>query len=317
METAEVETFLTVVKYHNISRAAEAIFLSQSAVSKRLTALEKEIGVPLVIRAKGKKSVELTPHGEQFVTIAEQWLQLKESISALSGGASRVRLSIGGVHSVNYYLFPPLYRRLIEHDPPVELTVSTHHTMEIYERLEARELDAGFVNYPAQYAQIDVRPVHREPFVVLRLKTGRPLDKPIHPGELEPELELFHTWYPEYQQWHDYWWKPNKARVVEFNSAFLLETFLTREGYWVVVPKSIADALTKRYPFHARALLHPPPERVCYLAVSRQPRAPYARGMQIFTTLLDEFLEGRRGAERPAPSAGRQFIRQSPSRRRR
>lgn len=297
METADVETFLLIVKYHNISRAAEAAFMTQSAASKRLTALEREIGIPLVVRNKGKKNIELTTYGEEFVTIAQQWLRLKESIAALPTSSSRVRIAIGGVHSVNYYLFPPLYRKLIEHEPPVELALSTHHTWEIYDRLEARELDAGFVNYPAHYSQIDVRPVHREPFVVLQLKTGRSLDKPIHPDELASEKEIFHTWYPEYQQWHDYWWKPNKARVAEFNSPFLLEVFLNREGYWAVVPKSIADALTKRYPFQARTLLHPPPERVCYLAIPKVPRAPYARGLQIFKTLLADFLRGNKAKE--------------------
>ena len=64
MNQADIETFLMLVKTRNITKTAESLYVSQPTVSHRLKLLEEELGVPLLIRKKGYKKVELTPKGE-------------------------------------------------------------------------------------------------------------------------------------------------------------------------------------------------------------------------------------------------------------
>ena len=60
MTYEQIETFLTVVTCGNITAAANELFVTQSTVSSRIQSLENELGAPLLIRAKGHHSVELT-----------------------------------------------------------------------------------------------------------------------------------------------------------------------------------------------------------------------------------------------------------------
>ena len=53
----DIHTFLTIVSSSSLSKAAEVLFVSQPALSHRLSALEEELGTELVIRKKGKNTV--------------------------------------------------------------------------------------------------------------------------------------------------------------------------------------------------------------------------------------------------------------------
>ena len=60
----QIQCFCAVVKYGSISQAAEALFMSQSAVSKHMAALEKECGFPLIVRKRRAGQVDLSLEGQ-------------------------------------------------------------------------------------------------------------------------------------------------------------------------------------------------------------------------------------------------------------
>ena len=60
----QLEFFMLIEKYKSFSRAAEENYLSQSTISKKIKALEKELGVELFIRAA--RNTELTDAGKEF-----------------------------------------------------------------------------------------------------------------------------------------------------------------------------------------------------------------------------------------------------------
>ena len=82
MDHKDITIFLELVRCRNISKTAENLYLSQSAVSSRLKALEEEMGCQLVLRSKGQRSVELTRQGEEFISVAERWKLLLEETEA-------------------------------------------------------------------------------------------------------------------------------------------------------------------------------------------------------------------------------------------
>ena len=65
MTEQDVEIFLAVVRWGSISAAAEAMFITQPAVSRHIRELERELGCPLVRRSKGRRHIELTEQGER------------------------------------------------------------------------------------------------------------------------------------------------------------------------------------------------------------------------------------------------------------
>lgn len=71
MTYQDIHTFLTIASSSSLSKAAESLFVSQPALSHRLSALEEELGTELIIRRKGSRTLELTDAGQRFVPIAE------------------------------------------------------------------------------------------------------------------------------------------------------------------------------------------------------------------------------------------------------
>ena len=291
MDINDIEIFLAIIRTRSISKAAEAMSLSQSTISHRLKALENSLDMSLLERHRGRKDVRLTPEGEGFIEIAKKWVTLHEETYRLKEGTPRLHFTVAGVDSVNYYIFPPLFQRLIHNNPPLELNIRTHHTVEIFAMLETGEVDIGFVNHTAQCAAVEATPILDERFYVLRLKGGDSSPEPVHPKDLDPTKELLHDWFPAYQAWHDFWWSPDKQSVARFNVPCLLQGFFTDENVWAIVPESVARRLTATNPLQAHEILSPPPNRTVYCVTNKYTRSYHSVSMQIFRRNLEDFLQ--------------------------
>ena len=57
MNYTDIHTFLTIASSPSLSKAAESLFVSQPALSHRLSALEEELGTELIIRKKGSRTL--------------------------------------------------------------------------------------------------------------------------------------------------------------------------------------------------------------------------------------------------------------------
>ena len=104
MNIQNITAFLAIVHTGTISKAAQELYLTQSAVSHRLKALEDEINARLIVRCQGRQGIQLTAQGEEFIPIAERWLSLLQDTRRLSVKNDRRYLSIASVDSLNIYL---------------------------------------------------------------------------------------------------------------------------------------------------------------------------------------------------------------------
>ena len=86
MNDEALETYLNIIKTHSLTKTAENMFISQSAVSNRLISLEKELNVKLIDRSPGQKGVVLTQKGEEFVEFAKRHQELNRQIQDWSRG---------------------------------------------------------------------------------------------------------------------------------------------------------------------------------------------------------------------------------------
>ncbi len=73
-----MKCFLTVAEHMSFSKAAEALYISQSAVSKKIASLEEEIGAPLFIRSA--KEICLTPSGKVALKYIEMILRISDEM---------------------------------------------------------------------------------------------------------------------------------------------------------------------------------------------------------------------------------------------
>lgn len=122
----QLRAFVATVKLGTLSRAAEALYLSQPSVSLQLQALERELGTTLLERRR--RRINLTDAGEALYELArpliEGWDNLDRDFQAKVQGLTAGKLTIAAGTSTIQYLLPELVRRYRERYPAVHLQLA-------------------------------------------------------------------------------------------------------------------------------------------------------------------------------------------------
>ena len=108
----QITAFIETARRQSVSRAAEALFISQPALTARLKGLESDLGAELFVR--GPRGMRLTDAGNAFLPYAVRALETltdgRMQVNALErGGAGR--LAIGAAPAVSTYVLPALLKR--------------------------------------------------------------------------------------------------------------------------------------------------------------------------------------------------------------
>jgi DNA-binding transcriptional LysR family regulator len=147
MELRHLRYFVAVAEELSFTRAAERLHIGQPPLSQQIQALEHEIGARLFER--NKRRVLLTEAGRLFLADARRMLALGEQAKET---ARRAHLGETGELRVGFTFstpFTPLFARVVrryrQQYPGVRLTFHEIPTQPQLAKIEARELDVGFV----------------------------------------------------------------------------------------------------------------------------------------------------------------------------
>jgi DNA-binding transcriptional LysR family regulator len=143
-----VEAFYWVATLKSVSRAAEKLFVTQSAMSSRIAALEEELGVLLLDRRD--KQFRLTVAGARFLTYADRLLALQREVKAEmgSGVARSFSLRIGAIESVLHSWLIGWVQHMRATTPGFELELTVETTPVLMEQLKRGTLDIAFAALP-------------------------------------------------------------------------------------------------------------------------------------------------------------------------
>ncbi len=291
MDFNELETFLMIVQTKSITKTADNLFLSQPTVSHRLKSLEEKLNMQLVIRKKGHKSVEFTPKGEEFIPIAERWMYLWKETQILSQGSDRMLLSIGCIDTLSTTAFTPLYQRILNNFPLMDLRIKTHQSYEIYGLLDSHEIDLGFVYHHLYFKNIISVPILSETMYLIQSADTNLRKRTIHTNELNPENELFLSWETSYQIWHDQWINSKYRPRVQVDSFMLICNLLSNSNMWMIAPASVVTSLAERLPIYISEIENQPPKRVCYLIKHKVLNAAAEQAIALFENELNAYIE--------------------------
>ena len=149
MNIGKYETLMAVVEAGSLTRAAQALGCTQSAVSHSIDSLELELGFALLKR--GRAGVRLTGEGERLIPAvrnllnsAEQLAQTAASIRGLESGTVR----IGSFTSVAVHWLPPVLKEFQKDYPRVEFKLLNGDYHDVEQWLMEGSIDIGFVNVP-------------------------------------------------------------------------------------------------------------------------------------------------------------------------
>lgn len=293
MNQADIETFLMLVKTRNITKTAESLFVSQPTVSHRLKLLEEELDVPLLIRKKGYKKVELTPKGEEFIPIAQRWLSLMKETMLLKNAGEELYLSVASTDTLNSCIFKDLYRSILRDTRiNMKLNISTHYSYEIYELLEKRTVDVGFVYHHLHYKNIISEPVLREKMYVVQEWDSAIRKNQINIDELDPEKEVTFLWETNYQIWHEQMVSKGRRNSLEVNIYSLFSEFLKDKGRWAIAPVTVVNRLQNEQKVFVSEIANrkKPPERITYIVRHKDMNEQKIKTLNIFEERINQYF---------------------------
>jgi DNA-binding transcriptional LysR family regulator len=171
----------------SFSAAADALNLTQSAVSQHVAALEREVGLPLVER--GTRPVELTEAGYVLTRHATGILARLDGAEQELGeiaGRRRGRLRFGSFPTALATIVPPAFARFRRRHADVTLTVVDDHLQRLIPRLEAGELDLALIYEHDAIPEVAARELERTPLLDDVFRAVLPAAHPLarRPGPL-------------------------------------------------------------------------------------------------------------------------------------
>ena len=141
----KLDTLLLVAEKRNSTRAAQALSLTQPAVSHHISQLEQELGVRLFVRGNG--DLMLTPEGETVLRYVRRMKALEKKMAEELQEAGRrlTRLRIGITHTAESSIVAEVLARYTNENPGISITIVTDNINNLYDMLENFELDLAVV----------------------------------------------------------------------------------------------------------------------------------------------------------------------------
>ncbi|MDX2273106.1 MAG: LysR substrate-binding domain-containing protein [Cyanobacteriota bacterium] len=162
----------TIAQQGSFRRAADALYVSQPAISLQIQNLERQLGVTLFDR--GGRRVQLTEAGQVLVGYCERILNLcQEATRALAElqEMKRGSLTLGASQTVGTYVMPPLIGQFCQSYPQISVQLLVQSTRRIAHKLVHGELDLAIVGGEIPFdlqGSLTIIPFAQDEFVLVR-----------------------------------------------------------------------------------------------------------------------------------------------------
>lgn len=193
MDTESLKAFITVAQTGSFSVAADQLFITQPAVSKRIANLESQLDTRLFDRIG--RSIVLTESGNTLLPRAKRILQEIEDgqreINALSGNISG-RLSLGISHHIGLHRMPMVLKRFYEQFPDVQYDIRYLDSEVAYSEVEQGHIELALITLaPEEISKKKVK--HTKAVLKSKVIWNDPLHfvvSPEHPLAQEESVSL-------------------------------------------------------------------------------------------------------------------------------
>lgn len=289
MDYVLLETFVVVSDTRNLTRASEILFRTQPTITNRIKTLENQLGFDLLSRNKGKRNVNLTDKGREFLLIAKQLLGFYNRIVDIQNDAAKI-INIGAIDSIGTTIVSDVSRLMHHRNKDILINIKTYQTREAYDLIARRELDIAFVSQPVVHPSIVCEAIFRQDLYVVKAASSVREPLPIRYQELETRNEIYHSWGTEYDNWHKSIWGSTSKPLVTVDSCTLLAQFLLYDYNWAIVQAGNIPLLSRYINPQIFVLNTAPPQRICYMVVNACPDRSTIPLIKMFRTLMTDYI---------------------------
>jgi DNA-binding transcriptional LysR family regulator len=194
MNFHQFKTFYYAAKYESLSAAAEALYITQPAVTKQIQQIQENCGIKLFNRS-GKRFI-LTDAGEALYSIAEKIFHLEDQAEEIirdfqqhKSGHIRIHAS----ESFGAYYLPSIIIPFSKKHPQIRVSAMILPIPQVVESTVNLDNDLGFISYPVDHKKLTVRQILQDRVVLIASPTHPLVQREsIEPRDLEGEHFVMH-----------------------------------------------------------------------------------------------------------------------------
>ena len=183
----QLETFAEVARLKSFTRTAEALHLTQPAMSIQIRQITETLGLPLF--EQSGREIALTAAGEELLAtvrdLDDAWNRFESAIDDLKG-FKRGKLRVGLVTTAKHFL-PRMLGDFYRRYPDIDIELEIANRQKIVERLHGNQDDLYIMSYPPEHLDIVSHPFLDNEYVVLAPATHWAVGKAVTLQELAGE----------------------------------------------------------------------------------------------------------------------------------
>ncbi|MGD8678066.1 MAG: LysR family transcriptional regulator, partial [Chromatiales bacterium] len=165
MNIRDLKYLIAVAETNHFGKAAERCYVSQPTLSGQIKKLEEELGVTLFERTK--RSVSITPVGEEIVALSKKLMEQADAIVQLAKAHNNPlagALRIGVIHTISPYLMPLVLMPLKLAHPELRPVLTEEVTANLMTMLHQHQLDAAIIATDEEGDEYETIRLFEEPF---------------------------------------------------------------------------------------------------------------------------------------------------------
>lgn len=170
MQLDDMKIFCDIIETGSFSRAAALNSLTQTAVTRRVQAIESKLGTLLIDRSKGRRGNGPTPAGAVFYDgcrdILGRYRDLSERVNDVVGDVTGT-VRVATIYTVGLHELPRYVRAFLQRYPNARIQLEYNRTNRIYDDCLSERIELGIVAYPAEQSRISVAPLRTDRLVVI------------------------------------------------------------------------------------------------------------------------------------------------------
>lgn len=305
MNLHEEEWILTIAEMKSITRAAEKLFVSPSALTQMINKTEQELGTPIFLRSR--KGCALTEAGMVYVEGIRSMLQLRRKTYAIINDMTEIKkteISIGFPPEHGGHMFASIYPKLQQTFPNLHIRIRETSVRNQQEMIVNGDLDIGFLTLiDSQKTDDEYIPITTEELLIALPANAAPSQFSVsEPGSRFPVLDVSHlNNFPFAQMYSGSTfraWTDELMENIGFNPHVIIET--TRHSTLLrMVGTGLCGCLATDYHCH-RAFSNPNISFFCLPShPSWQVVASYRRGgylskpMKLIISLAQDYWRAK------------------------
>ena len=166
----QLEAFVTTAEYASFTKAAEALYLTQSTVSAHINAMEEALGVRLIQRGS-RRRVQLTVEGRQAYDLAKEILSRCYTLQNLGRTIEQCQLAVGASSVPSQYLVPELMTGFLAQNPDSRYVLQRGDSERIHALMKQAQVRIGFVGAAQNRAEYHYHVVTGDRLVLITPNT--------------------------------------------------------------------------------------------------------------------------------------------------